>query len=236
MTTASASHITLPNPEPAARSPRGLWPVALLMPAGPAAVGLLRYLLPYYDESTNAGMAAAAAQQHGRQSAVLWLGFVAMLTLVPGVFALAQLTRRTAPRLTAWGMALAVPGYLSLGGLLATDQMLWSGHAAGLPGASTASLLDNAHPTLGLSLGIFVLGHVLGTVLLGIALARSGRAPSWAGLVLAVSQPLHFVAVVIVGSNTLDLIAWSLTALAMAVAALALLRLDGTATGSEWAR
>jgi len=39
-----------------------------------------------------------------------------------------------------------------------------------------------------------------------------------------VSQPLHFVATVILGSPTLDLIAWSATAVGMAMAARALLQ------------
>lgn len=209
---------------PSTRRATSLWPAALLMPVGPAAVGLLRYLLPYYTESSNTGMAAAVAEQAGRQSAVLWLGLLATLTLVPGVYALAQLTRRAAPRLTAVGLALVVPGYLSLGGLLASDHVLWSGHAAGLQPEATAALLDNAHPTIGISLGVFVLGHVIGTVLLGIALSLSGRVPRWAGVALAVSQPLHFLAAVVVGSNALDLFAWSLTSLAMGVAAQAILR------------
>ena len=197
--------------------------VALLMPVGPAAIALLRYLLPYYTESTNAGIASSAAASPGRQSAVLWLGYVAVLTLVPGVIALAQLTRSSAPRLTAWGVGLALAGYLSLGGLLSTDQLLWSAAAAGIDVRTTTSLLDQAHPTVGISLGVFVLGHVVGTVLLGIALMRSGRVPTWVGLTLAVSQPLHFIATVILGSNVVDLIAWSLTALAMTFAARGLL-------------
>ena len=196
--------------------------VALLMPVGPAAIALLRYLLPYYTADTSTAMASSVAASPGRQSAVLWLGYIGLLTLVPGVIALAHLTRATAPRLTAWGVGLAVPAYLSLGGLLSSDQLLWSGHAARVSTSTTGSILDHAHPTVGISLGVFVAGHVIGTVLLGIALYRSGRVPTWAGVALAVSQPLHFCAAVIFGSNVLDLIAWSLTAVAMAVAARAL--------------
>jgi hypothetical protein len=198
-------------------------PVALLMPVGPLAIALLRFLLPYYTASTNTAMAADVASAQGRESAVLWLGYIGMLTLVPGVLALAHLTRAAAPRLTAWGTGLAVAGYLSLGGLLASDHILWSGASAHAGTSTTTAFLDHAHPTIGIQLGVFVVGHVIGTVLLGIALYRSGRVPSWAGIALAVSQPLHFVATVILGSNVVDLIAWLLTAIAMAVAAKALL-------------
>lgn len=193
--------------------------LALLMPVGPAAIGLLRYVLPYFNDSTNAGFAASTAAEPGRQSLVLWLGFLASLTLLPGIIALAGVTRAAAPRLTAWGLGLAGAGYLALGGLLSTDHVLFSAQQAGLDQTATVSLLDNAHPTLGISLGVFVLGHVVGTVLLGLALMRSGRVPRWVGVALAVSQPLHFVAAVILGSNELDLAAWLLTAMAMGYAA-----------------
>ncbi|MDQ3663291.1 MAG: hypothetical protein M3353_01335, partial [Actinomycetota bacterium] len=84
--------------------------------------------------------------------------------------------------------------------------------------------LDGAHPTIDIQIVIFVLGHVIGTVLLGLALLRSGRIPGWAAWVLVVSQPLHFVATVILGNPTVDLVAWSMTALAMGFAGYAVLQ------------
>ena len=152
-----------------------------------------------------------------------------MLTLVPGVIAAAGLCRAAAPRLTTWALALAVPGYLALAVMLATDQVLWSAQQAGLSTAQTADLLSAAHPTIGISMGIFVIGHVVGTVLLGIALVRSGRVPAWVGWVTAVSQPLHFVATVFLGSPQVDFIAWSLTTVGMAMVARQLLRDDSAA-------
>lgn len=213
-------------PAPVRRTPTVPWTVALLMPIGPAAIALLRFVLPYYTDSTSGAMTTSVAAQPGRESAVLWLGYVATLTLVPGVLALGHLTRAAAPRLTTWALALVVPAYLSLGGLLSMDSLLWSGSAAGVNPSTTASLLDHQHPTVNIALGVFVLGHVIGTVLLGVALLRSGHVPAWAALALAVSQPLHVVAAVIIGSNDLDLFAWSLTALGMAFAARALLQQD----------
>ncbi len=56
-------------------------------------------------------------------------------------------------------------------------------------------------------------------MLLGLALLRSGRIPVWAGWAIAVSQPLHFVATVILGSPQVDFVAWSLTTVGMAVVA-----------------
>ena len=184
------------------------WGLALMLPIGPAAVAVLRFILPYYTAGTSSAVVAAVEREPGRQSAVLWLGLVAVLTLVPGVYGAALLCRSAAPRLTAWAVGLSVPGYLCLGVFLATDHLLWSASQAGLSPRESAALFEAAHPTIGISVGIFVVGHVIGTVLLGLALVRSGRIPAWAGWATAVSQPLHFVATVVLGSPQLDFVAF----------------------------
>ena len=112
-----------------------------------------------------------------------------------------------------------MPGYLSLGVLLAYDHILWSVVEAGLPAAESVRVVDAAHPSIDVAIGVFVLGHVVGTVLLGLALLRSRRIPAWAAWAITVSQPLHFVATVILGSPQVDFVAWSLTAVGMAAVA-----------------
>ena len=74
---------------------------------------------------------------------------------------------------------------------------------------------------VGIATALFVVGHVLGTVLLGLAMLRSGCVPAWAAVITTISQPLHFVAAVIVPNHTLDGAAWGLNAVGFAVAALA---------------
>jgi hypothetical protein len=202
----------------------GTWGVALLLPLGPLAIAFLRGLLPYYTESDTAGFVAAVRDDPGRQSAVLWLGYVGVLLLVPGLFAAASLCRAAAPRLTAWALALSVPGYLSLGVLMATDHLLWSAQQAGLSTADSVALAESLHPSAGVALGVFILGHVVGTVLLGLALLRSGRVPAWAAWAVAVSQPLHFVATVVLVNPVVDFCAWCLTAVGMAVVGRELVR------------
>jgi len=203
--------------------PLSAWGVAVLMPVGPLAVAALRLILPYYTETGSAGMVAAVEAEPGRQSAVLWLGLIATLTLVPGVIAAARVCRDAAPRLTTWALALSVPGYLSLGVLMGGDHLLWSAHDAGLTASDRIAVLGAGHPSIDVAVGVFVLGHVVGTVLLGLALLRSGRIPAWAAWAMTVSQPLHFVATVVLGSPQVDFVAWSLTALGMAVVARGLL-------------
>jgi hypothetical protein len=208
-----------PAPVRANSIPLATWGVALLLPLGPAAIAVLRLILPYYTESRTAGMVAAVDANPGRQSAVLWLSYIGILTLVPGLFAAARVCREASPRLTTWALGLSVPGYLSLGMLVGSDHLLWSASHAGLSDADAVAVVDAGHPSIDLAIGVFVLGHVIGTVLLGLALLKSGRIPSWAAWAITVSQPLHFIATVILGSPQVDFAAWSLTALGMAAVA-----------------
>jgi len=204
--------------------PATVWVAAILLPVGPAAIAVLRLLLPYYTAGDTASAVTEVAAHPGRESAVLWLGFIGVLTLVPGLVVAARVCRSAAPRLTAWALALAVPGYLSLGVLLAYDHILWSVVQSGLPVAESVRVVEVTHPSIDVAIGVFVIGHVVGTVLLGLALLRSGRIPAWSAWAITVSQPLHFVATVILGSPQVDFVAWSLTAVGMAAVARTVLR------------
>lgn len=204
--------------------PLATWGVALLLPVGPAAIAVLRLILPYYTAGTPADTVAAVSADPGRQSLVLWLAYVAILTLVPGLVATAGICREGAPRLTTWALGLAVPGYLSLGMFVGSDHVLWSVTNAGLSGADAVAVLDAGHASIDVAIGVFVLGHVIGTVLLGLALRRSGRIPLWAAWAIIVSQPLHFVATVFLGSPQVDFVAWSMTAAGMVLVAREVLR------------
>lgn len=205
------------------------WLAAMLLPIGPAAVAVLRFILPYNTPDGSAAVAAKVLAHAGAQSEVLWLGFVAILTLVPAVLAVGRLTRRRAPRLTAAALLLAVPGYLSLTWLIGSDLMAWAGAKQGLDAATLGRLLGAVHPTSAIAGILFVLGHVVGTVLLGIALWRTRVVPRWAAVVTIVAQPLHFVAAVILASHGLDLVAWGLNAVGFATVAVAILRLPDDA-------
>ena len=197
---------------------------AVLIPVGPAAVAVLRYVLPYETNDSTAGAVAAIRAHPGTQSAVVWLGLVAILTLVPGVIWIGRLTRRRAPRLTAVALVLLVPGYLSLSLLVGTDAALYFAAEHGLSPRVMGQMYDGLHPVLAVGAALFVLGHVLGTILLGLALWHSRTVPAWAAVVVIAAQPIHFVAAVIVGSHTLDLVGWGLNAVGFAVAAAAVLR------------
>ncbi|WBQ07828.1 hypothetical protein [Kribbella sp. CA-293567] len=206
------------------------WVAAIVLPIGPAAVAVLRYVLPYDTVDDTATIAAKAIAEPGRASAVLWLGLVAILTLVPGAYAAGKLTRRRAPKLTLVALALLIPGYLSLSWLAGGDQLLWSGAEAGLDASALTRIAEAAHPASGIAEVLFVLGHVIGTILLGVAIWRAQVTARWAAVAVIVSQPIHIVAAVIVPNHTLDLVGWGLQAAGFAAVGWAILQLRN----DEW--
>lgn len=203
-------------------APRQL--AAIVLPIGPAAVALLRYVLPYNTTDDTAAMVTKTAAHPEAQSLVLWLGFLAALTLVPGALWVGSLTRRHAPRLTTTALLLLVPGYLALFWLNATDLLLWQGTTAGLDQATLTTLAGTIHPTTDVATAFFVLGHVVGTVLLGLAMWRTDGVPRWAAALTVVSQPLHFVAAMVLASHPLDLAAWGAQAVGFAAVAVTIMR------------
>lgn len=180
---------------------------------GPVAVAFLRLLLPYYRSADNADSARLVLDHPGRQSVVLWLGLIAMLTLVPGLY----VAREALPpgRLRSWSVGLTLVGYLCLPVLLVSDHVLWAAADLDLGPDVTGRLLDNLHPTADIAAGLFVIAHVVGTTLIGLLCLRSRVLPPVVAWALLFSQPLHFVTTVLLGLSWLDFIAWSLTGVAM---------------------
>ncbi len=190
--------------------------LVLLAAAGPLAITVLRGILPYStsdDPLTIVGRVGAAP---GLQSAVLWLTYLALLTLPLGVLIVGRAAAAARPVLGRIAGVLAWLGFTSLFWTVAIDQLALAGSATGTPPTTVAALIDtvNAEPTVAVATLVFVAGHILGTVLLGVALWRV--LPRWVAAALIVSQPLHLVFAVVVPNHLLDALAWALTTLGFA--------------------
>ncbi|MDD7937754.1 hypothetical protein PHK61_04880 [Actinomycetospora lutea] len=190
----------------------------IVTPLGPLAVAGLRWLLPYDTTDDPATLVARVAASPGAGTAVLWLSLLALLTLPLGVLVVGAVAARARPVLGTVAAVVAWIGFANLAFLVPADLMARAGVAAGLPEGSTAALVAAvaADPVSSLATTLFVLGHVLGTVLLGVALWRV--VPRGVAVALIVSQPLHVVAAVVVPNHTLDGLAWLLTAVGFAAA------------------
>ena len=203
---------------------------AVLLPIGPAAVAVLRFILPYTTADSSDVAVRMVALHQGAQSVVVWLGFLACLTLVPGVIFAGRVVGRGAPRLAAAATILLVLGYISLAWLTVGDAFLLYGVRHHLPQQVLVGMYDGVHPAATLAEVLFVIGHVGGTVLLGIGMLRGRVAPLWAAVATIAAQPIHFLAAVIIGSHALDLVGWGLNTAGFAALSLVIL----TLTDDEW--
>jgi hypothetical protein len=127
---------------------------------------------------------------------------------------------RSRPVLGTVAAAVAWIGFVSLFASIAFDSLALAGARAGVPVPTVSAMgaaLD-AEPLTSVPLAVFVPGHILGAVLLAVALWRV--IPRWAAVALAISQPLHLVFAVVVTNHLLDGVAWLLTGAGLAAAAL----------------
>jgi hypothetical protein len=189
---------------------------------GPLSITILRGIVPYHAADDSAMIAAKVAEHQTAQTVVLWLTLVAMVSVVPAVIAVGVLATRHARLLGTWGMALAVAGFSLLFATTAIDFTALTGAQSGIGLDATTRMLDelNNSPTQIVAGVVFVAGHVIGVILLGVALLRGRAIPAWAAWALIVSQPLHIVFAVVVPSNALDAAAWALTSIGFAAAAI----------------
>lgn len=181
---------------------------------------------PEADEGGSGGLLAAVAANAGAWETSLLLALIAIVLLIPATLGLMRVAQMGSPILALIGGSFTLLGWVALLGEQAVG-------AATLTMAQTtndravmtalADQLGNSN-TLAVIQAVFIIGHVVGVAVLGIALARSRVAPIWIGIVLAVSGPLHFVAHA-VGSRPLDLGAFFLLVLGYGATGVIVLRM-----------
>lgn len=168
--------------------------LAVVAPLPMLAMGTIWLLTDVVGGGPFDDILAAARRQTDTFQAMSWVQMVFFALLIPAVLAVAAVTRRTAPRLTAWGVVLTVPGF-ALGFSNGTGDI-------GLALITVREDLDPAasralaeawqqEPNIGISGLLFIIGVVFGLLLLGIALARSGTVPAAFGIALAVGGFTH---------------------------------------------
>lgn len=96
--------------------------------------------------------------------------------------------------------------------------------------AADATVLMDAPGMLAGAL-TFVIGHLIGMVLVAIAVVRARVVAWWVGALIAVAQPIHVVSAVIVPNRALDVVlGWGATTVGYAIVAFAVLR----TSDDEW--
>ncbi|QBR92268.1 hypothetical protein [Nocardioides euryhalodurans] len=195
--------------------------VLLVVPTTAVALGRL-FQMPD-DSDTMAALATIAADPGDARTFAL-LGFIGVLTAVPAFLAAARLARRRRPVLTSVALAVNVLAFTGGWALPALDTMYVA--AAGLPAdqrEGAATLIDAmwSQGLAGVSALLMVVGHVVGAILIGLALR--GSIPTFGWLALVLSQPGHVIAFVI-GAPVADALAWGLMSIGFACCSVAVLR------------
>jgi hypothetical protein len=212
------------------RDLRTLWRVliAVALPIGPILVVVVRGLMPYWTSDNTTDMVTKSLADPDTMNTIAWVGMFIIPPLVAAQLAIGYLARRGAPVLATIGTLLSFLAYTgwSAGGNL--DLTIYAMGDVGVDRDTIVRVVDATanHPVAALSGFGWVIGHILGAVLLGIALLRTPGVPRWVGYALMISQPMHLVAAVIVPSRLLDLtLGWGLTAVAYTAIAAIILRM-----------
>jgi hypothetical protein len=103
---------------------------------------------------------------------------------------------------------------------------------SGMSREEAVALVGRLEADAGISIifGVFIVGHTLGAILLGAALARARFVPMWAAGSLVLAAVLHPIARVALASQWLDVVAFALLALGLGVAGVRVLRMSD----DEW--
>lgn len=172
---------------------------------GPLAIAVLRVILPYDTTDDTAATVEKVAAAPAVEGVVLWLTYLGLLTLPLGVLIAGRQAIRARPALGGVAAVVAWVGFTSLFASVAiSDYLAQAAPTTGIPISTTAALLDaiNVLPATATASIVFVIGHILGGILLGVALWRV--VPAWAAVALAISQPLHLVFAVFIPNHVLD--------------------------------
>lgn len=190
--------------------------------AAPAVIVAAFIVAPFGNDETGKEIVSAVVPNQWAYTVVPVALSVGILLLIPAVMTAIGLAAARAPYLAYIGGGMAIAGYVALPSTFVGPQAALALSGAGVSPEQAAAVVDRlltGSAVLNVLSVVFVVGHILGTTILGVALIRARVVAIWAGALIVVSQPIHLVAHII-ESKPADLIAFSLLALGLwAVAA-----------------
>ena len=148
------------------------------------------------SDGTGADSLAAAAAHPGLLHNVVLFGMIGALLMIPAALGAARIAG--AGRLSFIGGTLVAAGYVCYLAVLMSDLTTLAMVRVGGPPAEFARVLDTRQE---FAAGtwvflLFVLGNIVGTFLLGLALWRSRAVPRWAGAAIMAWPLLHIAGLV----------------------------------------
>ena len=158
---------------------------AVCLVVGPVGQ-VAQYLVTPISEADSASAQVAQAAAHlDRMRWAIPLDLLILL-VAPAVLCAGALAGARVSRLAAAGAGLVFVTWLGAGYLLGTDILLYLAATAGDQTAAVG-LVDGYlyHPVVESLVVAYLVGHVLGFVLLGVALWRARAVPRWAAVAVA---------------------------------------------------
>jgi hypothetical protein len=230
MTTTSSHAPTAAEQARGPRVGRALLAASALL--GPLLLALAVGTLPYGTDESTKEIVAAIADDEGMVQLSQWGWALGLILLVPGTVGVGLLAMTRSPKLGLWGMAVFGTGLLAIATTPNLDQVTLGGLAKGVTQEALVGVTDgtyelavNAVPTL-----YFVAAHVVGAVLLGVALLRGRLIPAWASWVLILSMPVSVVGFV-AGIMPVAVVSFVMLAVGFGAAGLVVAR-----NGTGWGR
>jgi hypothetical protein len=183
--------------------------------------------MPYWTNDDTRTIIATSLAHPDTVTIMGWLGLFVLPPLVISMLAIGYLARRGSPVLATLGTAISFVAYVNSSVAGNTDLLVYSAGQQGFDQESIFRLVDATENNVFATISGFgwVIGHILGMVLLGIALLRARAVPRWVAVALMVSQPMHLVSAIIIPSRLLDVtLGWGLTTVAFTAVAVTILR------------
>lgn len=156
----------------------------------------------------------------------LFIGVFALFFLPFGSLGMALLAVRRSPWLATIGGFLAMTGFIGYG-MIVMWQVELTYHSSLLGGGKQFTILYdqiNADPLQIALLIVFIIGHLIGPMLLGIALGRMRLIPVWAMWMLIVRVPLQAIGFLTNIGLTMEIYTYGLLFIGCIPVALALLK------------
>lgn len=201
----SEQHATTTYP----KTQRALLAACILL----APLSITLYLIAWHGSGRDAVATAAAAGSTG--NTLRLVGAVAASFFLPlGYLAMSLLGTRRAPNLAFICAALSLIGWIPWAALIVLDDMAVTIHQTG--GAAQLEALwtrMNGDPVLTTFLLIYIIGHLLSAILIGVMLGRLHIIPAWAAWAFALTSPLTITLILIHNAAVQDVLKYAICVL-----------------------
>jgi hypothetical protein len=162
-----------------------------------APLSITLYLLTWGDNLRQPLIAAATAGPTG--NTLHFIGAIAASFFLPlGYLGMSLLGMRRAPWLATISAALSLVGWIPWAALMGLDALAYDINQIGsTPQFAALWTHFNSDAVMTIYLVIYVIGHLLSAVLIGIMLGRLRLVPAWAAWAFALTSPLTIVIILV---------------------------------------